>query len=286
MDKRLYGLTSPSLQHLYLKASRPPPSCQTPAPRTIRTPALMTATASPPASVSALLTDRVTVLSLGLTAALLLAAYAASRVSLARTTRAKTRAIFIWHLFDALVHFVLEGAFVYHSLFSAATPAQLAQQPAHVRALPYRVAGTLFSDAPLARLWQVYAQADLRWGVGEPNIVAMELLTVLGAGPAAAAVAYLLARDERRGDPRARAKWFCMVVLATAELYGGFMTFAPEWIVGSPNLVTSNWVYKWLYLFFFNTLWVWFPAWMLYEGYCELVSGGGGSAEEEEKKKA
>ena len=29
----------------------------------------------------------------------------------------------------------------------------------------------------------------------------------------------------------------------TSELYGGFMTFAPEWLTGSPNLDTSNWMY-------------------------------------------
>jgi len=129
----------------------------------------------------------------------------------------------------------------------------------------------------MAKLWQVYAKADLRWGVGEPNIVSMELLTVVGAGSIAALVVYMIARDEKMGpttSPKPREKWFWMVILATAELYGGFMTFVPEWIVGSPNLVTSNWVYKWLYLFFFNTLWVWFPAWILYEGYWELVKGG------------
>ncbi len=45
------------------------------------------------------------------------------------------------------------------------------------------------------------------------------------------------------------------------------MTFAPEWLTGSPNLDTSNFMYLWVYLFFFNTLWVWFPLWVLYESY-------------------
>ena len=39
-----------------------------------------------------------------------------------------------------------------------------------------------------------------------------------------------------------------MIMLATAELYGGFMTFCPEWLTGSPNLVTSNPLYLWVYL--------------------------------------
>ena len=47
----------------------------------------------------------------------------------------------------------------------------------------------------------------------------------------------------------------------------GFMTFAPEWLTGSPNLDTSNFMYFWVYLIFFNTLWVWFPLWILLEAY-------------------
>lgn len=236
----------------------------------------------PTISALELLTDPVTALSLGLTVVLLAAAYLASlRVLGAAAGKGKVRTLFIWHLFDALVHFMLESTFVYHSLFSVATAAQLVQQPEAVRALPYRVAGAAFSDAPMAKLWQVYAAADLRWGIGEPNIVAMEILTVAGAGSIAAYVVYLISRDESsssssssspsRSQRGGKEKWFWMAILATMELYGGFMTFVPEWIVGSPNLVTSNWVYKWLYLFFFNTLWVWFPAWILWEAYAELL---------------
>ena len=45
------------------------------------------------------------------------------------------------------------------------------------------------------------------------------------------------------------------------------MTFAPELLSGSPNLDTSNFMYLWVYLVFFNMLWVWFPFWVLYEAY-------------------
>lgn len=45
----------------------------------------------------------------------------------------------------------------------------------------------------------------------------------------------------------------------------GYMTFAPEWLCGSPNLDTSNFMYLWVYLVFFNALWVGFPLWFLYE---------------------
>lgn len=29
---------------------------------------------------------------------------------------------------------------------------------------------------------------------------------------------------------------------------------------------------RWVYLFFFNTLWVWFPLWIMYEAYKGITS--------------
>lgn len=42
------------------------------------------------------------------------------------------------------------------------------------------------------------------------------------------------------------------------------MTFCPEWLSGSPNLDTSNFMFLWVYLVFFNTLWVWIPLWVIW----------------------
>ena len=56
---------------------------------------------------------------------------------------------------------------------------------------------------------------------------------------------------------------------------GGFMTFAPEWLSGSGNLVgKGDGMLLWVYLVFFNMLWVFIPGWVIYEGYVNLVSGG------------
>jgi hypothetical protein len=30
-------------------------------------------------------------------------------------------------------------------------------------------------------------------------------------------------------------------------------------------------MFTWLYLFFFNTLWVWIPLWILYDSYGTIV---------------
>ena len=64
--------------------------------------------------------------------------------------------------------------------------------------------------------------------------------------------------------------WFWGIVLATGELYGGFMTFAPEWLSGCENLDTGSALYLWVYLVFFNGLWVVFPAWVLWVAYGEI----------------
>jgi len=42
------------------------------------------------------------------------------------------------------------------------------------------------------------------------------------------------------------------------------MTFCPEWLVANHNLDTSNFMYKWVYLVFFNILWVFIPAYAIY----------------------
>ena len=52
---------------------------------------------------------------------------------------------------------------------------------------------------------------------------------------------------------------FVQVLVNTCELYGGWMTFAPEWLTGNRNLDTSSPLYLWVYLVFFNGLWVVIP---------------------------
>jgi hypothetical protein len=66
------------------------------------------------------------------------------------------------------------------------------------------------------------------------------------------------------------------------------MTFAPEWLTGNTNLDGSNWMYMWMYLFFFNMLWVVIPFWVLYEAYGDVSEAMGyrkPSTTEAQKKK-
>lgn len=49
-----------------------------------------------------------------------------------------------------------------------------------------------------------------------------------------------------------------------SQLYLGFMTFCPEWLTGNQYLDGSNFMYMWVYLVFFNMLWVFIPAYAIY----------------------
>jgi len=109
----------------------------------------------------------------------------------------------------------------------------------------------------------VYAKADKRWAEADLTVISLELLTVFGAGPLALWICYGISRRDYRVA-------FWMIVLATGELYGGFMTFAPEWLSGSQNLDTSNFMFLWVYLVFFNMLWAFLPIYALYISFIDI----------------
>ncbi|KAJ8080428.1 hypothetical protein AAF712_003141 [Marasmius tenuissimus] len=168
-----------------------------------------------------------------------LTAYVASKAFLPKNASGKDRFTFIWLAFDAMIHFSFEGSWLYLSMFG-------------------RQVNT--STGPFAEMWKEYTAADFRWGVADPTVVSLELLTVLGAGPICCYILRLLAKN----DP---ARHYWLVVLSTAELYGGWMTFCPEWLTGSPNLDTSNPLYLWVYLVFMNVIWVVIPFWLMADSY-------------------
>ena len=86
--------------------------------------------------------------------------------------------------------------------------------------------------ASIATQGREYAAADIRWGTADPTVVALELLTVFGAAPLAAFVVYQIAK----GDPT---RYYWIIVLSTAELYGGYVrTLFPR----SPAGGAGKWI--------------------------------------------
>ncbi|KAL4920063.1 Emopamil-binding protein [Aspergillus aurantiobrunneus] len=200
------------------------------------------------------------------------------------STQTRNRLLFYWHAYDALTHLFIEGSFLYECFTSyAILPSGFTIEPAFLGFKDRAYGAAYGGAAPSARLWQEYAKADRRWATADATVVSLELLTVFLGGPAAVYVCYLLWASSRESKSSASAStqgkgaakgtlWLVATALATAELYGGFMTFAPEWLTGSPGLETGNAVYLWFYLVFFNTLWVWIPLWVLWEAGKEVRS--------------
>lgn len=220
--------------------------------------------------------NHTSIFALSAVTALLAAAYSSSFVLLRTPSTTKVRILFIWHLFDALIHFTLEASYLYNVFFTSMSTLDVAytrgmhslpMTPAGVSFLgdSKHLHGSFYGTSTTARLWQEYAKADKRWGGSDLTIASLELLTVFVMAPLALYVCRLLRKQEHTKA------WFWMAVVATGELYGGFMTFSPEWLAGSPNLDTSNFLTLWVYLVLFNALWVFFPLWILWDAYQALT---------------
>lgn len=114
--------------------------------------------------------DQTTVVSLLATVLIVLVAYGTSCKALAPSTSTSLRFLFIWHLSDALCHFVLEGSFLYHCFFSFIEANSAEAKGLYPTAYNYlgwgedRIYGPQSGgENPLAALWMVYARADKRW---------------------------------------------------------------------------------------------------------------------------
>lgn len=129
------------------------------------------ANSTPPLSAWDLI-DQTTVISLFSTLAILGTAFGVSKLVLDKNTTKEKRLLFVWHAFDALIHFILEGSFVYHCLFSSTEvrnvkgdywpdPDNYLSRGAGVRRW---VGGAQAGgENPMAQLWMVYSKADRRW---------------------------------------------------------------------------------------------------------------------------
>ncbi|RDL35409.1 uncharacterized protein BP5553_07340 [Venustampulla echinocandica] len=210
--------------------------------------------------------DTTTIVSLFAVVAILTSAYVLSLRALAPSTPNRFRVLFIWHAFDFLIHTIFEGSFLYNCFFTSSPFDPAVHHPALVTNFlgrSDRVYGAAYGNNWATKLWMVYAQADSRWASADLTVISLELLTVLGAGPLAAWICYGIAKRDWKVS-------FWMVVLATGELYGGFMTFAPEWLTGNQNLDSSNFMFLWVYLVFFNMLWVFLPLYALWVAFEDM----------------
>lgn len=183
------------------------------------------------------LIDSTTVVSLFSTLAILGAAWTAANHVLPQSSGIKTRILFVWHAFDALIHIFLECGFLYNCFFSyieTGVTKGLGHQgsglseylPPNVFFLGHkdRLYGSNYGNNPIAALWREYAKADARWGGSDLTVISLELLTCGVMAPLCIWICVCLGR--RREGSNGGAEWFWMTVVATGELYGGKSTLA------------------------------------------------------------
>ncbi len=149
--------------------------------------------------------------------------------------------IVLWYIMDAGTHLSIELGYVILALTCTAEK----------------------SDTPLGWLWREYSRADARWAVRDANVISVEILTV---------VMGILCLFQIYGTFM-KTSWRhpLQIIICVSELYGGWMTFCPEWVDGSPNLRTSDPVLLWIYLVFMNGLWVVIPALLLWDSFSRLT---------------
>lgn len=114
-------------------------------------------------------------------------------------TPRKDRLVFLWCASDALIHYILEGSFLYMSF------------------PPHPMRSVNMSSGLFATMWKQYAMADKRWGESNEVVVSLEILTVFGCAPICTWICYCIVRKDM-------SRHFWIVILSTAELYGGWMT--------------------------------------------------------------
>ena len=171
---------------------------------------------SPQTSLDQLL-DPTTIYSLLGVLVLLLTAYTLSLRVLTTSTPGRLRTLFIWNAFNCLIHAIFEGSFLYNAFFTSTPFNSAIHHPATITNFlndSGRLYGSAYGDNWASKLWLVYSKADHRWAGADATVISLELLTVFGAGPLSAWVCYGIAKRDWKVAP-----W--LIVLATAELYGG-----------------------------------------------------------------
>lgn len=119
------------------------------------------------------------------------------------------------------------------------------------------------SSGFFASVWREYSNADARWGVADPCIVSVEMLTVVLAGPLALYTAWLVLSANEKYH-------IYLCFLCICELYGDYMTFVPEWFTNAAALDTQNALHFWFYLVISNGVWVVLPVFLLFKSTCAL----------------
>ena len=137
--------------------------------------------------------------------------------------------LYIWHLLNGLIHLLFESTYVYNCFNSyISIPAQ--PIPSHIPVRFFlghrdRLYGNAYSNNIFSAPWHAVAKADSRYAGIDLTTLSLEILTVFLAGPLALYVAESIRRDGKRScwTQVSGSTWFWATVLASGELYGGYV---------------------------------------------------------------
>lgn len=105
--------------------------------------------------------------------------------------------LLIWYSIDAFTHLTIELGYVCLALTTTAN----------------------YSDTFLGHIWREYGRADSRWARRDVNVISIEVATVFVGIMCLFQIYGVLTRQNWRHP--------LQMIICVAELYGGWMTFAP-----------------------------------------------------------
>lgn len=103
----------------------------------------------------------------------------------------------LWFVIDAGTHLTIELVYIWLALTTTAAK----------------------TDTYFGHIWREYGRADARWAVREANVIFLEIATVLLGFACLFQIYGIITRKCWRH--------VLQIVICVAELYGGWMTFAP-----------------------------------------------------------
>ncbi|KAL3695692.1 hypothetical protein R1sor_009768 [Riccia sorocarpa] len=145
-----------------------------------------------------------------------------------KTLRKVDRVLVCWWLFTGLIHFFLEGYFVFTPDFYKLNPTNY-----------------------FAEVWKEYGKGDSRYPARDTTIVLIEGITAVVEGPAALLAVYAILKNKPYSHS-------LQLATSLGQLYGDTLYFATVYFI-KEELSAPGPIYFWGYFVFMNMIWIIVP---------------------------
>jgi len=134
------------------------------------------------------------------------------------------------------------------------------------------------STSFFALQWKEYGKTDTRWLVSDPTIVSQDVIHILVITPLCMLLVHAIHK-------RQTYRHWLQTIIGTASVYAGFMTFGPEIFSGCPHIVTDNPFNLYVYVVFFNGLFVAMSLLLIHQSWTYMTSQSSSTLDEKRKQK-